>query len=355
MAPRFRRIWTSWLVCVVGGVAQGQIRFEDVTARSGVEFVLANHPSARKHLVETMAGGLAAFDFDGDGLVDIFFANGAPAETLEKARPGDSNRLYRNLGEMRFEDVTAKAGLAGVAFSTSADAADFDNDGDQDLFVGGVRGSRLYRNEGDGTFADVTTEAGIDEPRWVADAAWLDFDNDGLLDLFVARYLDWTPEFDVFCGDEPAGVRSYCHPRMFDGLPNALYRNRGNGTFEDASKTVGLDSLIGKGMSVSVADYDLDGWLDVFVANDKVPNFLLHNQGGKRFEDVGLFVGGALQDHGKPVSSMGSDFRDLDGDGRPELVFTALAGEDSRYFGPCHRICSKMLPTQAVWPRRRAR
>ncbi|MCB1018554.1 MAG: VCBS repeat-containing protein, partial [Acidobacteria bacterium] len=261
----FAWIRVGLLASALAGAASGQIRFEDVTERSGVEFVLANHPSARKHLVETMAGGVAAFDFDGDGLVDLFFANGAPAETLEKAGPGDSNRLYRNRGGMRFEDVTAKAGLAGVGFSTSADAADYDNDGDQDLFVGGVRGSRLYRNDGDGRFTDVTDESGIAEPRWVADAAWLDFDNDGRLDLFVARYLDWSPDFDVFCGDKPAGVRSYCHPRMFEGLPNALYRNRGDGTFEDVSKAVGLAALVGKGMSVAVADYDNDGDQDLFV------------------------------------------------------------------------------------------
>lgn len=304
-----------------------QIRFEDVSAASGIDFVLSNHATPRKHLVETMAGGLAAFDFDNDGLIDVYFANGAPPETLEKASPRDANRLYRNLGAMKFADVTEEAGLGGAGYSMSADAADFDNDGDMDLFVGGMRRSFLYRNEGNGKFVDVTPAAGLNEPKWVVDAAWFDFDNDGLLDLFVVRYLDWSPDFDVYCGDREAGVRSYCHPRMFDGLPNALYRNRGDGTFEDVSESAGVSGLIGKGMSASVADYDLDGFPDIFIANDKVPNFLLHNLGGREFEEVGLFVGGALQDHGKPVSSMGSDFRDFDGDGRPDLIFTALAGE----------------------------
>ena len=305
---------------------EAQIRFENVASRSDIDFVLENHPTERKHLVETMAGGLAAFDYDGDGLIDIFFTNGAPPETLDKASPRDRNRLYRNLGGMRFADVTAKAGLAGVGYSISADAADYDNDGDADLFVGGVRSSPLYRNEGDGTFVDVSREAGVQVGEWVADAAWLDYDNDGRLDLFVARYLDWSPDFDVYCGDREAGVRSYCHPRMFDGLPNALYRNRGDGTFEDVSSSSGVGALIGKGMSAAVADYDLDGLIDIFVTNDKIPNFLFHNNGGA-FEEVGLFVGGALQDHGKPVSAMGADFRDFDGDGRPDIVFTALAGE----------------------------
>ncbi len=315
------------LVGAAPNILDSQIRFEDVATGSGIDFVLSNHPTDRKHLIETMPGGLAAFDFDNDGLIDVFFANGAPPATLEKGFPQDANRLYRNLGAMKFADVTDEAGLAGAGYSISAAAADFDNDGDTDLFVGGVRRSFLYRNEGDGKFVDMTATAGLDERKWVVDSAWLDFDNDGLLDLFVVRYLDWSPEFDVFCGDQEAGVRSYCHPRMFNGLPNALYRNRGDGTFEEVSKASGVGALVGKGMSASVADYDLDGLSDIFIANDKVPNFLLHNLGGGAFEEVGLFVGGALQDHGKPISSMGSDFRDFDGDGRPDLVFTGLAGE----------------------------
>lgn len=322
-----RLLPTLLLLGVAANDADGQIRFEDVAESSGIDFVLSNHPTEHKHLIETMAGGLAVFDFDNDGLIDIFFANGAPPATLEKESARDANRLYRNLGNMKFVDVTAEAGLAGTGYSMSADAADYDNDGDADLFVGGVRHSRLYRNEGDGTFLDVTEEAGIDVNEWVVDAAWLDFDNDGHLDLFVVRYVDWSADFDVYCGDEEAGVRSYCHPRMFKGLPNALYRNRGDGTFEDVSKSSGVGALIGKGMSASVADYDLDGFLDIFVANDKVPNFLFHNRGDGTFEEVGLFVGGALQDHGQPVSSMGSDFRDFDNDGRPDIIFTALAGE----------------------------
>ncbi len=320
----------AFLALLIGAAlpgAEAQIQFENVASQSGIDFVLSNHPTDRKHLIETMAGGLAAFDYDGDGLVDLFFANGAPPETLEKQGRRDWNRLYRNLGAMRFADVTEAAGLAGEGFSISADAADFDNDGDVDLFVGGVRGGQLYRNEGDGTFVDVSKESGVQVGEWIADAAWLDFDNDGRLDLFVARYLDWSPDFDAYCGDREAGVRSYCHPRMFDGLPDALYRNRGDGTFEDVSKPSGVAALTGKGMSVAIADYDLDGFVDVFVTNDKIPNFLLHNGGDGTFEDVGLFVGGALQDHGKPVSAMGADFRDFDGDERPDIVFTALAGE----------------------------
>jgi len=305
----------------------GQIRFRDVAGEAGVEFVLENHPTERKHLIETMAGGVAVFDYDGDGLTDIFFTNGAVVPSLEKASPKYFNRLYRNEGGMKFRDVTEEAGLAGTGYSIAAAAADYDNDGDVDLFVGGIRRSTLYRNEGDGTFRDVTAEAGIKSGRWCEGAVWFDYDNDGWLDLFVVNYLQWSPEFDVYCGDRGAGVRAYCHPRLFDGYPNALYRNRGDGTFEDVSEVSGIAAHVGKGMSAAVADYDGDGYMDVFVTNDKVPNFLFHNNGDGTFEEVALLAGGALLDSGMEISSMGVDFRDADNDGDPDIVFAALAGE----------------------------
>lgn len=307
--------------------AASGVRFRNVAAGSGLDFVLENHPTPRKHLIETMAGGLAAFDFDGDGWTDLFFANGAEVPGLQKGGPKDYNRLFRNEGGFHFRDVTAGSGLAGSGYSTAVAAADFDNDGRPDLFVGGVRETHLYRNEGGGRFTDITAAAGIASGLWSEGAAWLDYDNDGWLDLFVVNYVQWSAEFDVFCGDRAANVRAYCHPRLFEGLPNTLYHNNHNGTFTDVSAASGIARHTGKGMSAAIADYDNDGFIDIFVPNDKLPNFLFRNRGNGTFEEVGLDAGVALQDSGTAVSGMGVDFRDYDNDGLPDIAFAALAGE----------------------------
>ena len=303
------------------------IRFRDVAAKAGLGFVLENDPTPRKHLVETMAGGLAAFDYDGDGLIDIYFANGASLPSLEKTSSKYWNRLYRNVGGFRFQDVTEKAGVAGAGYSMGAAAADYDNDGHVDLFVAGVGKNFLYHNRGDGTFEDVTQQAGIKSGVWSIGAAWFDYDNDGLLDLFVVNYVQWSPELNRVCEDASRQVRVYCHPRYFDGLPNTIYHNEGNGKFKDVSQESGIASHIGKGMGVAVADYDHDGLPDVFVANDKMPNFLFHNLGHGKFEQVALEVGAGLLDSGNPISGMGVEFRDFNNDGLPDIAFAALAGE----------------------------
>src|SRR5882672_2959063 len=303
------------------------IRFRNVAADSGIDFVLENSPTAEKQIVETMPGGVAVFDYDGDGLPDIFFANGADVPSLEKNVPKYRNRLFRNLGGMKFKDVTEEAGLAGAGYSIGAAAADFDNDGHVDLFVAGVRSNHLYRNLGNGKFADVTAKAGIGSAEWSITGGWFDYDNDGLLDLFVVNYVKWSPEIAPFCGDPVRKLRAYCHPRFFDGLANRLYHNRGDGTFEDVSEKSGIASQIGKGMSVAFADYDGDGLTDVFVTNDKLPNFLFHNLGNGKFAEVALEIGAALPDSGRNISGMGVDFRDYDNDGLPDIAFTALAGE----------------------------
>jgi len=259
-----------------------------------------------------MPGGVAIIDYDNDGKPDIFLVNAS----------GDRpNRLYRNLGNWRFEDVTERAGLGGRAYGMGAAVADFDNDGFPDLLVTGVGFSTLYRNRGNGTFEDVTAKARIPQTAWPVSAGWFDFDNDGHLDLFIVNYCKWDPAKEPRCGD------AYCHPKFYEGLPNVLLRNNGNGTFTDVSQASGIGARIGKGMAVAFADYNNDGRVDVFVANDTVPNFLFRNDGNGKFTEVGMETGVAINDDGKILSSMGADFRDIDNDGRPDLFVTALANE----------------------------
>jgi hypothetical protein len=307
--------------------ALAPIRFREVAQQAGLDFVLHNNPTPRKHMIETMPGGVAAFDYNGDGLTDIFFTNGASIPSLEKDSAKFSNRLYRNGGGMKFTDVTLEAGVAGAGYSMGAAAADYNNDGHTDLFVAGVYRNTLYRNLGNGKFEDVTEAAGIKSDKWSVAAGWCDYDNDGWLDLFVVNYARWTPDFDRYCGERDRNLRVYCHPKYFEGLSNTLYRNRHDGTFEDVSLKSGIAAHIGRGMSVAFADYDNDGLIDIFVTNDNLPNFLFRNRGDGTFEEVGLQAGVALTNNGLPIASMGADFRDFDNDGLPDLSITALAGE----------------------------
>jgi enediyne biosynthesis protein E4 len=303
------------------------VRFQEVAQQAGLQFVLQNNPTPRKHMIETMPGGVAAFDYNNDGRTDIFFTNGAAIPSLEKDSAKFFNRLFRNEGNMKFTDVTLQAGLAGAGYSMGAAAADYNNDGNTDLFVAGVYRNALYRNLGNGKFEDVTEKAGIKSDKWSVAAGWFDYDNDGWLDLFVVNYAHWTPDFDRYCGDRERDLRVYCHPKYFEGLPNTLYRNRRDGTFEDVTAQAGLAEHIGRGMSVAFADYDNDGFTDVFVTNDNLPNFLFHNRGDGTFEEVGLETGVALTNNGAPIASMGADFRDFNNDSLADLTFTALAGE----------------------------
>jgi hypothetical protein len=283
---------------------------------------LLHSPTPDKHLIETMPGGVAVLDFDGDGRPDLFFTNGAALPTLAKL-PAQANRLYRNLGDRRWQDVTSQSGLAGRGYSMGAAAADFDGDGFTDLFVTGVRENLLYRNRGDGTFESLP----FPSTGWSVSAGWFDYDHDGDLDLFVVNYVQWDPAKEPFCGDRKAGYRTYCHPRHYAGFANSLFRNDGQGRFTDVSKESGIAAHTGKGMALAFADYDRDGWLDVLVTNDAVPNFLFHNEGNGTFSERGMAAGIGLNDDGQALSSMGADFRDLDGDGSPEIFITALANE----------------------------
>jgi hypothetical protein len=335
MAAAIRhRLWPAYaaaLVCLcLAGIAAPPtppIRFRDVASSAGVSFVLENHPTDRKHMIETMPGGIAVFDYDGDGRPDIYFTNGADIPSLEKSSPKYWNRLYRNEGNWKFRDVTEQAGVAGAGYSMGAAVGDFDNDGRPDLFVAGVNRNILYRNLGNGRFEDVTAKSGIRSGEWAVAAGWFDYDRDGKLDLWVVHYAKWSTAEDRYCGDAARGIRIYCHPKYFTGLANSLYRNLGDGTFEDVSAKAGLSQYPGRGMSVAFADYDGDGWPDAFVTNDNMPNFLFHNLGNGKFEEVGLLAGAALRDDGKPVASMGAEFKDYDNDGLPDILFTALAGE----------------------------
>jgi tetratricopeptide (TPR) repeat protein len=300
---------------------------------TALPMIVKNGATGEKHLIETMIAGVAVFDYDNDGWPDIFIANGATSPGLQKADPTFYNRLFRNNHDGTFQDVTMRAGLAGSGYSMGAAAADFDNDGNVDLFVPGVRSGALYRNLGDGSFEDVTAKAGLNERgKWSVAAGWLDYDNDGLLDLFVVHYVVWDPAKEILCGavadaSGRTAYRQYCHPSHYEPLANALYHNLGDGRFEDVSDASGIAALKGKGMGVTFGDYDGDGRLDIFVANDTLPNFLLHNEGGGRFRDMAVQAGVAFGPDGKPLSSMGAEFREIDNDGREDLSITALANE----------------------------
>jgi hypothetical protein len=315
------------LVLSSRAASTGVVRLRNVADAAGVHFVHQHSPTADKHYVEAVPGGLAVFDYNGDGRPDIFFTNGAPTPSLEKSSALYANRLYRNDGGMRFTDVTDSAGVRGIGYAMGAAAADYDNDGRVDLFVAGVRQNQLLRNRGDGRFEDVTTQAGVASGQWAVAGGWLDYDHDGRLDLLVVNYVAWSPATNRYCGDQARGIRIYCHPRFFQGLPNRLYRNRGDGTFEDVSARAGLLAHAGKGMSVAFADYDHDGRLDVFVTNDAVPNFLFRNNGDGTFGETALVAGVSVPASGRPVSGMGTDFQDYDNDGWEDIHLTALSGE----------------------------
>lgn len=281
------------------------------------------------HTPAAMEGGVAVFDYNQDGRPDIFFTNAANIATLKKDSPKFSNKLFRNEGHGVFTDVTEKAGLTGYGYDTGVAVGDYDNDGYPDLFVAGVHRNTLYHNNGDGTFTDVTAKAGLNHwtdpefgPLWSVTGAWVDVNNDGLLDLFVVNYLQWNYSDEPVCKFGP-DTYGYCTPNVYKGLPNQLFLNKGDGTFEDVSAAWGIRDHVGKGMGVGMADYDLDGRPDLFVTNDTYYNFLFHNKGGS-FEEVALQEGVALPENGNFVSGMGLDFRDINNDGYPDIVFVAL-------------------------------
>jgi hypothetical protein len=308
------------------------IRFEDIAGKAGLPFITQNSPTANKNQIETMVAGVALLDYDDDGYLDIYLVNGAAIPSLQKESPAYWNRLYHNNHDGTFTDVTERAGLAGVSYGMGVAVGDYDNDGYPDLFLANVTGNQLFHNNGDGTFTDVTAKAGLagaqmnGKKMWSVGAGWFDYNNDGKLDLFVVNYCAWEVNKDPYCTLKN-GVRAYCHPKLYASLHNTLYRNNGDGTFTDVSEETGIAAHAGKGMSVSFADYDGDGFLDAFVANDTTPAFLFHNLGGKKFEEVGVAAGVAYAPDGTALSGMGSDFRDVNNDGRPDIWYTAVEHE----------------------------
>jgi hypothetical protein len=312
------------------------LTFTDITAAARVNFKHAASPTSRKYLLESMGGGVALFDYDNDGRLDIYFTNGArlddpmPAATArpDKADARFWNRLYRQKADGTFEDTTERAGVRGFGYDMGAAAGDFDADGYTDLYVTAYGGNVLYRNRRDGTFEDVSRKLNVAGVGWSTSAGWLDYNNDGRLDLFVARYMDWDfARGDLYCGEQRPGFRAYCHPDNFKGAANLLYRQRPDGTFEDVSAAAGVADPGGKGLGVAFADFDGDGFTDVIVANDSVRQSLYRNRGDGTFEDVALVAGVGYDENGKTFAGMGVDAADFDNDGRPDIFITALSNE----------------------------
>jgi enediyne biosynthesis protein E4 len=323
-------------VSAAGQSADSPMIFENTIDVSKIHFVLKNSVSPQRYSIETMTGGVALFDYNNDGLLDIFFTNGAEIPSLKKSNPSFYNRLFRNNGDGTFTDVTEKAVLAGAGYSMGVAAGDYDNDGFVDLYVTGFNRNQLFHNNGDGTFTDVTEKAGVGGivpglgKPWSVAAGWIDYNNDGLLDLFVVNYLDYSISKAHSCQTD--NIVDYCSPNEYRGTPNILYRNNGDGTFTDVSLQSHISQYVGKGMSVAFADYDDDGFTDIFVSNDTFPNFLLHNNGDGTFTDVALLAGVAYNENGKTVAGMGTDFRDIDNDGRPDIFHAAMFGDTFPFY-----------------------
>jgi hypothetical protein len=316
--------------------AKSAIEFENIIESSKIKFKLKNSVSPQHYSIETMMGGVAVFDYNNDGLLDIFFTNGAEIPSLEKTNPSYWNRLFRNNGDGTFTDVTESAELNGIGYSMGVAAGDYDNDGLVDLYVAGVNRNQLFHNNGDGTFTDVTDKAGVGgfipkQGKALSVAAgWFDYNNDGYLDLFVVNYLNYDIKTAKSCPSN--GVPSYCSPNEFQGTANILYRNNGDGTFTDVSEQSHISQYIGKGMGLAFADYDDDGFTDIFITNDTFQNYLLHNNGDGTFTDVAMWAGVQYNESGKTVAGMGVDFRDIDNDGRPDVFHTAMFGDSFQLY-----------------------
>jgi hypothetical protein len=324
------RVSGIWLLLVFAAQAilafqqRDPVQFVNVAAGAGVSFKHENGASSEKYMPETMAGGALIFDYDNDGRSDLLFINGGSFAD-KRIAAGARHRLYRNAGGWKFTDVTESSGLGISGFGMGACSADYDNDGWTDLYVTAVGPDKLYRNTGKGTFTDVSTTAGAGADLWSTSCAFGDIDNDGDVDLYVTRYVDFAVDNNKYC-TLFENVRSYCHPNVYQGVPDVLYRNNGDGTFTDITREAGI-AKAGNGLGVVFGDYDDDGWIDIYVANDTSPNFLFRNKGKGIFEDVGVWAGVAMGMDGKPLAGMGTDMGDIDGDGLLDVFVTNLDGQ----------------------------
>ncbi len=321
-----------WFAHLPGQTEEGPRRphFTDAAPRSSIPYFTNNNYTGRKYFQQSMCGGVAVLDYDNDGRMDIFFTNGARYPELKKADASFYNRLLRNQGDGTFRDVTQEAGLTGsqMGFCYGAAAGDYDNDGYVDLFIAGSPTNALYHNQGDGSFADVSEQSGLGKcpPDTLSmQGAWFDYDKDGLLDLVLSNYTLWNPGMDKRCTNGDLEV--YCHPKTYVRVPHRLYHNLGAGRFEDVTEKSGFAKALGKGMGIGIADFNDDGWTDVFVANDTEPNFLYLNQQDGTFKEVGLLYGVAYNEAGTTVSAMGCDVKDYDNDGWVDVFYNNLAGQ----------------------------
>jgi hypothetical protein len=329
---------TIALVFSLSAATAPTITFLDATHQAGIAFTHRASITSQKYLLEAMGGGVAIFDSDNDGRLDVFFVNGArlsdpmPVGVMPQKGQEYGNALYRQRADGTFEDVTGRAGLAGNGYGFGVAVGDYDNDGFEDLYVTAFGGNRLYHNRGNGTFEDVTAQAGVAGDGWSASAAFVDADEDGKLDIFVTRYLQWSFDRNPYCGEPPPGPRAYCHPDKYPGISSLLFHNDGNGHFTEIGRQAGVANPAGKSLGVALADFDRDGHTDLFVANDSVAEFLYRNLGGGRFQDVALASGTALDQDGRAFAGMGVAFEDTDGDGLPDVLVTTLSNQLYAYF-----------------------
>ena len=326
-------LWTSFGAGV--RAAPRRPHFTDIAPRSAITYITNNNYTGRKYFQQPMCGGIGILDYDNDGRMDIFFSNGAQLPELKKTSPAFYNCLLHNKGDGTFEDVTAKAGIAGehLDYSYGVAVGDYDNDGFPDIFIANTGKNTLYHNNGNGTFTDVTEQSGLGKkpPKTLSvQAAWFDYDNDGLLDLVVSNYTLWTPQEDRRC--TIGSVEAYCHPQTYPPVPDQLFHNLGGGKFEEVTEKAGIGKSLGKGMGIGIADFNGDGWMDIFVANDTERNFLFLNQGNGTFKEEGLEFGVAYNEEGATVSAMGADARDYDNDGFVDIFYNNLMGQNWALF-----------------------
>ncbi len=321
-------------LCAWGIASTGNpVTFVDVVPSAGITFKHESAATEKKYLIETMGSGCGWIDFDQDGLLDLYFGNGAETQVYKSEVPLRA-ALYHNNGDGTFTDVTGKAGVGAEGlFGMGVAVGDYDNDGFPDLLVLGYGRCILYHNNGDGTFTDVTAQAGVENKgQWASSAAWFDYDNDGKLDLVIVNYIAWTPESDFWCGERGPGMRSYCHPNNYDAQPSALFHNNGDGTFTDASESSGVGQKPGNGLGVVTFDCDNDGWQDIFVSNDAIPNYLFYNNGDGTFSEIGYLAGVAVSVDGATESGMGTDAADTTGNGQLDILVGHLETQLARLY-----------------------